>query len=122
MEDERTFSTLSFMKSKLQNQLARHLNIACVCLLRTFTLRKLFLSTNYYTLKWWKQDHGWSECLNIGFKVWSLDARLKDVCVSAFSISILTSLVVVQVFCVAMGKVFVTKVQTPLKVFKVRSL
>jgi hypothetical protein len=27
-EDERTFSTLTFMKSKLRNQLARHLNIA----------------------------------------------------------------------------------------------
>jgi hypothetical protein len=69
VEDERTFSTLIFMKSKLLNRLTRHLNIAYVCLIMTSTLRKLFLSTNYYTLKWWKQDHGWSECLNIGFKV-----------------------------------------------------
>ncbi len=41
MEDEQTFSTLTFMKSKLQNQLAKHLDIAiCMFVQKVFINKK----------------------------------------------------------------------------------
>jgi hypothetical protein len=36
VEDERTFSTISFMKSKLRNRLNEHLNIAVGMYFQTF--------------------------------------------------------------------------------------
>jgi hypothetical protein len=41
VEDEQTFSTLTFMKSKLQNQLAKHLDIAiCMFVQKVFINKK----------------------------------------------------------------------------------
>ncbi len=42
MEDERTFSTLIFMKSKLQNQLAEHLDIAIHMFVKDFFTKETF--------------------------------------------------------------------------------
>ncbi len=43
VENEKAFSTLSFMKSKLCNQWAKHQKISpYMCLHKTFSLRKLF--------------------------------------------------------------------------------
>jgi hypothetical protein len=44
VKDERTFSTSTFMKSKLGNQLARHLDIVIRMFAQDFFTRKLFLS------------------------------------------------------------------------------
>jgi hypothetical protein len=42
VEDERTFSTFTFMKSKLQNQLARHLNIVIHIFAQNFFTKETF--------------------------------------------------------------------------------
>ncbi len=42
MEDERTFSTLTFMKSKLQNQVTEHLDIAIHMFGKDFFIKKPF--------------------------------------------------------------------------------
>jgi len=56
VEDERTFSTLTFMKSTLQNQLARHLDIAIRMFAQDFFHYWNFsFPSYYYALKWWKQ-------------------------------------------------------------------
>ena len=58
MEDKRTFSTLSFMKSKLQNRLTRHVD-TCVKLfsqefftIETFPVSKAITS-------WWEEQSRW---------------------------------------------------------------
>jgi hypothetical protein len=42
LEDEKTFSTLSFMKSKLWNHLAWHLNIAICMFAQDFFAKETF--------------------------------------------------------------------------------
>jgi len=44
VEDERTFSTLTFMKSKLHNRLVGHLDIAICMFVEKNSLKKLILS------------------------------------------------------------------------------
>jgi hypothetical protein len=43
VENERTFSILTFMKSKLHNQLARHLHIAIRMFTQDFFIKEKFL-------------------------------------------------------------------------------
>jgi hypothetical protein len=43
VENERTFSILTFMKSKLWNQLARHLDIAIQMFAQDFFIKENFL-------------------------------------------------------------------------------
>jgi hypothetical protein len=42
VEDEQTFSILTFMKSKLQNQLAKHLDIAICMFVQNVFINKKF--------------------------------------------------------------------------------
>jgi hypothetical protein len=42
VEDEQTFSNLTFMKSKLQNQLAKHLDIAICMFVQKVFIKKKF--------------------------------------------------------------------------------
>jgi len=42
VEDERTFSTLTFMKSKLRNQLVEHLDIAICMFAKDFFTKETF--------------------------------------------------------------------------------
>jgi len=51
VEDERTISTLSFVKSKLQNHLARHLNIA-ICMLEHDISTKETFPFHYAIIDW----------------------------------------------------------------------
>jgi hypothetical protein len=55
VEDEKRFSTLIFMKSKLWNQLVRHLNVAICMFAHDFDMKETFFLVSYYTLKQWKQ-------------------------------------------------------------------
>jgi hypothetical protein len=45
LEDEKTFSTLSFMKSKLWNHLAWHMNIAICMFAQDFFTKETFFFT-----------------------------------------------------------------------------
>jgi hypothetical protein len=42
VEDEKTFSILTFMKSKLQNQLAMHLDITICMVVQNFFTKEMF--------------------------------------------------------------------------------
>jgi hypothetical protein len=44
VEDEKTFFTFTFMKSKLQNWLVEHPNMLFACLFKIFALRTFSLS------------------------------------------------------------------------------
>jgi hypothetical protein len=40
--DERTFNNLTFLKSKLHNQLTTHFNLCCACSPKVFTMSLIF--------------------------------------------------------------------------------
>ncbi len=67
MEDEKTFFTLTFMKTKLQNRLCEHLDLVVLCMRNLFTLWILFhmIMPSWFGLKkrhervFWLEDQQW---------------------------------------------------------------
>ncbi len=83
---KKTFSTLSFMKSKLHNQLAKHLNMTIHVFAQDFFIKETsYFLVCSYILEWWRE--GRSQCMSIWLGVWTWDVKFKNVILITFSIA-----------------------------------